>query len=123
MIAQRVAESLAYHVKLSVEGIDHMVLNVYVPRLTKVGSRESRYWKGTLTKLIGLSRRSSWSLFCASRGSRSRRTMPDYSCAAASKSGLAFTVKRELWITNLPGTISKLTLAAVVGVWHVGRQQ
>jgi hypothetical protein len=33
MIAQSVAEILAHHVKLSVEGIDRMYLNVYVPRL------------------------------------------------------------------------------------------
>lgn len=33
MIAQSVAEILANHVKLSVEGIDRMYLNVYVPRL------------------------------------------------------------------------------------------
>ncbi len=33
MIAQSVAEILTNHVKLSVEGIDRMYLNVYVPRL------------------------------------------------------------------------------------------
>lgn len=33
MIAQSVAEILAHHVTLSVEGIDRMYLNVYVPRL------------------------------------------------------------------------------------------
>ena len=33
MIAQSVAEILAEHVKLSVEGIDRIYLNVYVPRL------------------------------------------------------------------------------------------
>src|SRR5713226_3205245 len=33
MIAQSVAEILGQHVKLSVEGIDRMYLNVYVPRL------------------------------------------------------------------------------------------
>jgi hypothetical protein len=33
MIAQCVAEILADHVKLSVEGIDRLYLNVYVPRL------------------------------------------------------------------------------------------
>jgi hypothetical protein len=33
MIAQSVAEILAHHVKLSVEAIDRMYLNVYVPRL------------------------------------------------------------------------------------------
>jgi hypothetical protein len=33
MIAQTVAEILADHVKLSVEVIDRMHLNVYVPRL------------------------------------------------------------------------------------------
>jgi hypothetical protein len=33
MIAQSVADILAHHVKLSVEGIDRMYLNVYVPRL------------------------------------------------------------------------------------------
>jgi len=33
MIAQSVAEILSQHVKLSVEGIDRMYLNVYVPRL------------------------------------------------------------------------------------------
>ena len=33
MIAQSVAEILADHVKLSVEGIDRLYLNVYVPRL------------------------------------------------------------------------------------------
>ena len=33
MIAQSMAEILANHVKLSVEGIDRMYLNVYVPRL------------------------------------------------------------------------------------------
>ena len=33
MIAQSVADILANHVKLSVEGIDRMYLNVYVPRL------------------------------------------------------------------------------------------
>ncbi len=33
MLAQSVAEILAHHVKLSVEGIDRMYLNVYVPRL------------------------------------------------------------------------------------------
>jgi hypothetical protein len=35
MIAQSVAEILADHVKLSVEGIDRLYLNVYVPRLQK----------------------------------------------------------------------------------------
>ena len=33
MIAQNVADILANHVKFSVEGIDRMYLNVYVPRL------------------------------------------------------------------------------------------
>jgi hypothetical protein len=33
MIAQSVADIVADHVKLSVEGIDRMYLNVYVPRL------------------------------------------------------------------------------------------
>ena len=33
MIAQSVANILRDHVKLSVEGIDRMYLNVYVPRL------------------------------------------------------------------------------------------
>src|SRR5262252_4901739 len=33
MIAQSVADILGKHVKLSVEGIDRMYLNVYVPRL------------------------------------------------------------------------------------------
>ena len=33
MIAQSVAELLADHVRLTVEGIDRMYLNVYVPRL------------------------------------------------------------------------------------------
>src|SRR5258705_9192045 len=33
MIAQSVAEILSHHVKLSVEAIDRMYLNVYVPRL------------------------------------------------------------------------------------------
>jgi hypothetical protein len=33
MIAQSVADILSDHVKLSVEGIDRMYLNVYVPRL------------------------------------------------------------------------------------------
>jgi hypothetical protein len=33
MIAQSVADIIADHVKLSVEGIDRMYLNVYVPRL------------------------------------------------------------------------------------------
>ena len=33
MIAQSVADILGQHVKLSVEGIDRMYLNVYVPRL------------------------------------------------------------------------------------------
>jgi hypothetical protein len=31
MIAQGVADILSHHVKLSVEGIDQMYLNVYVP--------------------------------------------------------------------------------------------
>jgi len=33
MMAQSVADILGQHVKLSVEGIDRMYLNVYVPRL------------------------------------------------------------------------------------------
>ena len=33
MIAQNVAELLADHVRLTVEAIDRMYLNVYVPRL------------------------------------------------------------------------------------------
>ena len=33
MIAQSVADILGDHVKLSVEGIDRMYLNIYVPRL------------------------------------------------------------------------------------------
>ena len=33
MIAQSVADILGRHVKLSVEGIDRMYLNAYVPRL------------------------------------------------------------------------------------------
>src|SRR5229473_2304910 len=33
MIAQSVADILSHHVKLSVEGIDRMYLNVYVPKL------------------------------------------------------------------------------------------
>ena len=33
MIAQSVADILSHHVKLSVEGIDRMYLNVFVPRL------------------------------------------------------------------------------------------
>jgi hypothetical protein len=33
MIAQSVAELLAYHVRLTDEGINHMYLKVYVPRL------------------------------------------------------------------------------------------
>src|SRR5260370_16158932 len=33
MIAQSVADILDHHVRLSVEGIDRMYLNVYVPRL------------------------------------------------------------------------------------------
>src|SRR5205807_2413241 len=33
MISQTVAELLADHVRLTVEGIDRMYLNVYVPRL------------------------------------------------------------------------------------------
>jgi hypothetical protein len=33
MIAQSVADILSHHVKLSVEGIERMYLNVYVPRL------------------------------------------------------------------------------------------
>ena len=33
MIAQSVADILSRHVKLSVEGIDRMYLNVYVPKL------------------------------------------------------------------------------------------
>ena len=33
MVAQSVAELLADHVRLSVEAIDRMYLNVYVPRL------------------------------------------------------------------------------------------
>jgi hypothetical protein len=37
MIAQSVAEILADHVKLSVEGIDRLYLNVYVPRLQTEG--------------------------------------------------------------------------------------
>src|SRR3984893_13716396 len=35
MIAQSVADILGQHVKLSVEGIDRMYLNVYVPRLQR----------------------------------------------------------------------------------------
>jgi hypothetical protein len=39
MIAQSVADILSHHVKLSVEGIDRMYLNVYVPWLqTEQGS-------------------------------------------------------------------------------------
>ena len=38
MIAQSVAEIIGRHVKLTVEGIDRMYLNVYVPRLkTELG--------------------------------------------------------------------------------------
>ena len=33
MVAQSVADILSHHVRLSVEGIDRMYLNVYVPRL------------------------------------------------------------------------------------------
>jgi hypothetical protein len=33
MIAQSVADLLGQHVKLSVEGIDRMYLNIYVPQL------------------------------------------------------------------------------------------
>ena len=33
MIAQNVAEILTRHVRLTVEGIDRMYLNLYVPRL------------------------------------------------------------------------------------------
>src|ERR1700719_3191484 len=33
MIAQSVADILSHHVKLSLEGIDRMYLNVFVPRL------------------------------------------------------------------------------------------
>jgi len=33
MIAQSVAEIVSRHVKLTVEGIDRIYLNVYVPRL------------------------------------------------------------------------------------------
>ena len=33
MIAQTVAELLADHVRLTVEGIDRMYVNIYVPRL------------------------------------------------------------------------------------------
>ena len=33
MIAQSVADILDHHVKLTVEGIDRMYLNVFVPRL------------------------------------------------------------------------------------------
>ena len=33
MIAQSVADILNHHVKLTVEGIDRMYLNVFVPRL------------------------------------------------------------------------------------------
>jgi hypothetical protein len=33
MIAQSVADILRHHVKLTVEGIDRMYLNVFVPRL------------------------------------------------------------------------------------------
>src|SRR2546430_12415459 len=33
MIAQSVADILSHHVKLAVEGIDRMYLNVFVPRL------------------------------------------------------------------------------------------
>ena len=33
MVAQSVADILSHHVKLSVEGIDRMYLNVYVPKL------------------------------------------------------------------------------------------
>jgi len=33
MIAQSVAEIIGHHVRLSVEGIDRMYLNVYVPWL------------------------------------------------------------------------------------------
>jgi len=33
MIAQSVSEILSHHVKLTVEGIDRMYLNIYVPRL------------------------------------------------------------------------------------------
>jgi hypothetical protein len=41
MIAQSVADILGNHVKLSVEGIDRMYLNVYVPRLqTEQGNRK-----------------------------------------------------------------------------------
>ena len=35
MIAQSVAEVFADHVRLSVEGIDRMYLNLYVPRLQR----------------------------------------------------------------------------------------
>src|ERR1700732_4820083 len=33
MIAQSVADILSHHVKLAVEGIDRMYLNIYVPKL------------------------------------------------------------------------------------------
>jgi hypothetical protein len=33
MIAQSVADILNHHVKLAVEGIDRMYLNIYVPKL------------------------------------------------------------------------------------------
>jgi hypothetical protein len=35
MIAQSVADILSHHVKLSVEGIDRMYLNIYVPQLQR----------------------------------------------------------------------------------------
>jgi hypothetical protein len=35
MIAQSVADILSHHVKLSVEGIDRMYLNIYVPKLQR----------------------------------------------------------------------------------------
>ncbi len=41
MIAQSVADILSHHVKLSVEGIDRMYLNVFVPRQGSWGSSAS----------------------------------------------------------------------------------
>ena len=71
MVAQSVADILSHHVKLSVEGIDRMYLNVYVPKLqhdqgivwffrniskTRGGQPEAQRWRtrsgscGTLGK-------------------------------------------------------------------------
>jgi hypothetical protein len=78
MVPQSVADILQNHVKLSVEGIDRMYLNVYVPRLQSEGGIVQFFREHERNPMAGMLRdaASPWSRSGPSAASMARRAEP-----------------------------------------------